>query len=71
MVTGRLRREFCTARIVVGGTPRQPLRVAPPGVHAMEPPPLSGVSLSLDYSSGDLTVDFELINRESVLVGLT
>ena len=34
-------------------------------------PPPSGVSLSLDYSSGDLTVDFELINRESVLVGLT
>ena len=37
----------------------------------MEYPPLSGVSFWWDYSSGDLTVDFELINREGVLVGLT
>ena len=68
---GKLRREFCATRIVGGGTPRRPLGAVPPGVHAMESPYLSGVSLSLDYSSGDLMVDFELINRESVLVGLT
>ena len=56
---------------MVGGIQRWPLRVAPPGGHAVESPPLSGVSFWLDYSSGDLTVDFELINREGVLVGLT